>query len=55
MNDGLLKDLDDAYVCAESDLYNNLDSDFAIMGVLLILLGRIERILAANGIKHNSD
>lgn len=55
MNEELLKDLDDAYLCAESDLYNYIDSDFVVMGVLLILLGRIEKILAANGIKHSPD
>jgi len=55
MNNNYLQELDDAYICAESDLYNYIDNDFVVMGVLLILLGRIEKILLANGIQHNID
>lgn len=55
MNAEILEELDNAYVCAETDLYNHIDSDYVVMGVLLILLGRIEKILQANGIKHNYD
>lgn len=55
MSPDVLEELNNAYVCAESDLINHIDSDFVVMGVLLILLGRIEKILATNGIKHNPD